>query len=149
MIFRRGTPIGCMCAPTNAQKSNNLHKIHEQNTCIPSAKWSQLALPLGCHNTESNRARNTAKRNRVFVFSWFVIIIVGFLGSLIIPKWLINDSWSFLELPKNRQNLDPRTPYLLPEYFKQYKKIWEHPWNISFLHIWESEILRMLEGICT
>ena len=28
------------------------------------------------------------------------------------------------------------------------RKVWEHPWNI-ICHIWESEILKILEGICT
>ena len=52
-----------------------------------------------------------------------------FVFFLVIPKLLI---WApghiavfclaFLELPKIRPNMDPYTPYLLPKYFKQYKK---------------------------
>ena len=54
--------------------------------------------------------------------------------------------WWFLELPKNRPNLDCRTPYLSQKHFKQYKKTWEHPWNIfSYLRIWSSEIVK---GMC-
>ena len=35
-----------------------------------------------------------------------------------------------LELPTNQTKMDPRTPYLLPEYFKKIRAIWKHVINI-------------------
>ena len=69
-------------------------------------------------------------------------------GVLIIPKWLILTPGHiailfgrFLELPKNRLNLDPRTPYLSP------KKIMATPLNNNIFFIYEIlSILKLLEG---
>ena len=54
----------------------------------------------------------------------------------------------FLELPKKRIIIDPRTLYLSPKYFKTYKKIWKHLWTYYF-HGWEYDFLKCLEGPCT
>ena len=39
----------------------------------------------------------------------------------------------FFERPTMWPNMDPRTPYLSPKYFKTCKKLWEHPWKIGFI----------------
>ena len=72
---------------------------------------------------------------RQFVWSFHLFflvsscILMGFLGVLIIPKWLIVDSqtdcntfWKIF----GTSNMDPRTPYLLQKYFNEYKKIWKY-----------------------
>ena len=68
------------------------------------------------------------------------------LGVSIIPKWLINYSWSiaivfgtFLERTKMRPNLDPRSPHLSPKYFKStrnYGNILEKM-IFTYLRIWD------------
>ena len=80
--------------------------------------------------TGSNRAPNTAT-----IFD-IVIVFRGFHCSKMAnfdSRTYSNTFGWFLDLPTNRQNLDPRAPYLSPKYFKTYKKIWEHPWNIFFI----------------
>ena len=43
--------------------------------------------------TGSNRAQNTTNMlSDVFFFLGFFNIVMGFMGFLIIPKWLVNDS---------------------------------------------------------
>ena len=74
--------------------------------------------------------------------------MILFFG-VIIPKWLMNASWSiailfgtFLERHNMWPNMDPWTPYLSPQYFKNtrtYGSILEH----IIVHIWEFEILKM------
>ena len=64
-----------------------------------------------------NRAKNTATHFTRFVWCpWFLNVFFGFLGSLIVPRWLIHDSWhipirfgTFLELPKtdNKGTIGP------------------------------------------
>ena len=61
-----------------------------------------------------------AKIKRVVVFLFFYIIVKGFWGVLIIPKWLILIPGhiailfgTFLKRPKMGPNIDPRPPYLL------------------------------------
>ena len=116
-------------------------------------------------------ARNCELRQKIVMlcFSSFFNVFSGFLGGLIIPKWLILTSgpiailfgW-FLELPNNRQNLDPRTPYLSPNisgntrksgniletYYFAYLRIWMFEsfgkykcWALGFFGIWKSEYL--------
>ena len=69
-------------------------------------------------------------------FVFVCIVFLGFLWVLNIPKWWSNDSgpiavlfkW-ILELPKftkHRPSLDLWTPYLLPKYCKNTRKLWEH-----------------------
>ena len=69
-------------------------------------------------------------RNRRFVliFCCSFLFLGGLLWFLIIPKWLIKAwghipicFWTFWELSKNRQNMDPRTSYVLP-FFKKYRR---------------------------
>ena len=72
-----------------------------------------------------------------------------FFGGLIIPKWLINDSWSiairfgFFVTTKMWPNMDPRSLYLSPKVFKEYKKAWEHfcknniSGNLLFCKFWK------------
>ena len=107
--------------------------------------------------TGSNKAKI---RKNAFCFSWcfnvFITVLSGFLGGLNIPKWLIHDSWSiailfewFLEQPKMLPNLDPRAPYISPKYFKQYKKLYKGILGKYYFHIWESVLLKSLEGVCT
>ena len=62
-----------------------------------------------------------------------------------IPKLLINASWwiailsgSFLERPTMWPNLDPRTLYLSPKYFKTYKNILTQ-YYLSYRRIWNTE----------
>ena len=83
--------------------------------------------------TGSNRAQNTATNlGDLLGFLGFLLYFRGFFWGLIIPKWLILVPgwiailfWTCLELPKNRPNVGPYTPYLLQKDFKQYKKIVE------------------------
>ena len=95
------------------------------------------------NNSWSNRPQNTANKKRVVCFYWFLNVIVGFWGIWIIPKLLINDSWSiaihfgtFLERPTNWPNMDPRNPYLSPNASTNTRKLWEHLWQILFSHLW-------------
>ena len=101
-----------------------------------------------------------AQQIRQNILSSFVFLVlkvsVVFLGVLIIPKWLITDSGSiailfgwFLEPPKTRPNLDPRTLYLSPKPFKKYKKHYGDILEHIIYHIWESEIMISFEGMCT
>ena len=91
--------------------------------------------------------QNTTQKERCLFFLGFQHNYGWGWGDLILPKWLINDSWSiailfgtFSERPKMWPNLDPRTPYLSPKYFKTNKKLWGHPSKIfSYLRIWNSE----------
>ena len=84
----------------------------------------------------------------MFCFAWLPNVFMGVWALLIIPKWLvltpghiaIRFGW-FLELPKNQLNLDPRTPYLSPKYFKKYKKHYGDILDFSYLRIWKSEII--------
>ena len=98
-------------------------------------------------------AQNTAKLLGERLVFWVFNVFLAVYGFLIIPEWLILIpghiailfAW-FLELPKNQLNMDPRTLYLSPKYFKKCKKLWERPWQ-NIVHICESEILKMLEGL--
>ena len=115
---------------------------------LPNAMWSP--------KTVSNRAQNTATILSDLLFSLgFFIYVLVFWGALIIPKWLILIpghiailvGW-FLELPKIRSNLalGPHT------YHQNISKIQERYGSNSletYFHIWESEILNLLEGLCT
>ena len=80
---------------------------------------------------------------------------MGFGEVWIITKLLINDSWSvaiffrtFSDRPEMWPNLDPQTPYLSPKYFKEYKK-YGNIFETYYFHVWESETLKLSEGLCT
>ena len=88
-------------------------------------------------------------------YSCFFNVFRGTFGVLIIPKWLINDSWSiailcgtFLDRPNMWPNLDPRSPYLLPTYFTNYKQNMGtsvNLWNFSYLRICTFENMKCFE----
>ena len=89
---------------------------------------------LVIHGTFQPKCSNRAQQITRGCFCFcFLLFFWGFLWVLNIPKWWSNDSgpiailfrW-ILELPKftkHRPSLDLWTPYLLPKYFKKYKKI--------------------------
>ena len=51
--------------------------------------------------------------------------------------------------PINWLNMDPRSPYLSPTYFKKHKKKMGTSLEHNIFHIWEFELLKMFEGLCT
>ena len=55
---------------------------------------------------------------------------------------------TFWGRPKMLANLDPRTLYLSPKYVKNTRRYGDILEKYYF-HIWESETLKMLEGLCT
>ena len=78
-------------------------------------------------------------------------------GGLFFPKWLIKVPFHnailfgwILELQKLCQNLDPWPSQLLPKTLQiNQEKMWNDPWNILVFHIWESEISKCAEVLCT
>ena len=58
-----------------------------------------------------------------------------------------NTFWDIFATTELWPNLDPRSPYLSPKYFKTYKKIMGTSYKTLFFNIWESEILILLEGM--
>ena len=80
-----------------------------------------------------------------------------FLWFLIIPKWLIDDPWSIATFrwmisgtTKNVTKSRPSDPVFITKILQKIQEhLKEQPWNILFLHIWEYEILKVLEGLCT
>ena len=64
-----------------------------------------------------------------------------------IPDWL-QYFWNSFGTTNNVQCDRISTPALclLPIYFNKYKKRWEHPCKNIIFHIWESEIMKSVEG---
>ena len=106
---------------------------------------------LVIHGTFQPKCSNRAQQITRSCFCFcFLLFFWGFLWVLNIPKWRSNDSgpiailfrW-ILELPKftkHRPSLDLWTPYLLPKYFKKYKKIM----GASGLGLWIKVASRVL-----
>ena len=66
---------------------------HALHNYIEIRDHAPPCLSIGPKNeTGSIGPKNTATKKRVVVFSLFFDVIIGGLGVLIIPKWLINVS---------------------------------------------------------
>ena len=89
----------------------------------------------------SNRAQNPeAILGDVLDFPCFLMVLQWFWGVLIIPKWLIHDSGhipiflgTFLELPKNRPNMDLWSLSYYRKGFNEYQKIWKDLIEVLFV----------------
>ena len=90
--------------------------------------------------SDVNRAQKYGKQIRQFVWLSCFLNIGLVLGEVVISKWIPDIShFYFSEIPKNQLKMDPRTPYLLQTYFKQYKKI-DTIYKTSVLWIQESKL---------
>ena len=72
-------------------------------------------------------------------------------------QYFLNDVWSFEKFTKSWPhwwpNLDPWTPYLwlllYQDTSKHIRKYMGNSWNISSLEVWESNISKTSEHVCT
>ena len=89
----------CVRAASSRNRSSTNHPWLAMHMPLPLTIFAHLPhVWADWHSkTGSNRAQNTATENifvGVLVLLMYVWFCLFFVGGLIIPKWLINDSWS-------------------------------------------------------